>query len=176
MSERLGLIDSGRTLATPSTAPELVRFYPCLGGTAPPWQAWPVMRNLIAAHRDELHAALAVPPQTNEVGRSVALLAGLFDLVAASGGRRIQLLELGASAGLNLLLDHYFYRGDSGQFGVTDSKLQFVDPIKGPVQAERFIIAGRVGCDLHPVDATTSALAAQRNVLPVVSDSVTQMY
>jgi hypothetical protein len=43
-------------------APELVRFYPCLGGTAPPSQAWPVMRNVIAAHIDELHAALAVAP------------------------------------------------------------------------------------------------------------------
>jgi hypothetical protein len=81
-------------------APELVRFYPCLGGTAPPSQAWPVMRNVIAAHIDELHAALAVAPQTNEVGRSVALLVGLFDLVGASGVRRIRLLEPGASAGL----------------------------------------------------------------------------
>ena len=52
------------------------------------------MRNVIAAHIDELHAALAVAPQTNEVGRSVALLAGLFDLVGASGVRRIRLLEL----------------------------------------------------------------------------------
>jgi hypothetical protein len=80
--------------------------------------------------RRELHAALAVAPQTNEVGRSAALLAGLFDLVAASGARRIRLLELGASAGLNLLIDHYFYRGDSWQFGVSDSRLQFIDPPK----------------------------------------------
>ena len=87
-------------LVLPGRAPELVRFYPCLGGTAPPSQAWLVMRNVIAAHIDELHAALAVAPQTNEVGRSVALLAGLFDLVGASGVRRIRLLELGASAGL----------------------------------------------------------------------------
>src|SRR5687768_9461602 len=43
-------------------------------------------------HIDELHAALAVAPQTNEVGRSVALLAGLFDLVGASGVRRIRLM------------------------------------------------------------------------------------
>jgi hypothetical protein len=85
-------------------APELVRFYPCLGGTAPASQVWPVMRHEIGAHVEEMHAALAVPPQTNEVGRSAALLAGLFDLVATSGVRRIRLLELGASAGLNLLL------------------------------------------------------------------------
>jgi hypothetical protein len=73
--------------------------------------------HLHGAHIDELHAALAVAPQTNEVGRSIALLAGLFDLVGASGVRRIRLLELGASAGLNLLLDCYAFRGKSWHFG-----------------------------------------------------------
>ena len=29
-------------------APELVRFYPCLGGTAPASQVWPVMRDVSA--------------------------------------------------------------------------------------------------------------------------------
>jgi hypothetical protein len=203
-------------------APELVPFYPCLGGTAPASQAWPVMREVIGKHVEELHSALAVPPQTNEVGRSAALLAGLFDLVAASGVRRIRLLELGASAGLNLLLDHYAYRGGSWQFGFTDSKVQFVNPIEGPVHPEQFMITVRAGCDLHPVDANTPegrllltsfvwpfdldrhkrlsmaltvaamhavridkasasswlphALAADRDELPVVWHSITQMY
>jgi hypothetical protein len=203
-------------------APQLVRFYPCLGGTAPASQAWPVMRNVIGAHIEEMHAALAVPPQTNEVGRSAALLAGLFDLVAASGVRRIRLLELGASAGLNLLLDFYGFRGTSWHFGSIDSKVQFVDAIEGPVQPEQFIITNRAGCDLHPVDAATAdgrllltsfvwpfdlhrherlssalavaathpvrvdkaaastwlprALVADRDGLPVVWHSITQMY
>jgi hypothetical protein len=203
-------------------APELVRFYPCLGGTAPASQVWAVMRHVIGAHVEEMHAALAVPPQTNEVGRSAALLAGLFDLVAASGVRRIRLLELGASAGLNLLLDYYAFRGTSWHFGAIDSKLQFVDPIEGPVQPEGFVITDRGGCDLHPVDAGTAdgrllltsfvwpfdlhrhdrlrsalavaamhpvhidkgtasswllnALEADRDGLPVVWHSVTQMY
>jgi hypothetical protein len=137
-------------------APELVWFYPCLGGTAPASQAWPVMRQVIGAHLEEMHAALAVPPQTNEVGRSAALLAGLFDLVAASSIRRIRLLGLGASAGLNLLLDYYAFRGTSWHFGSRDSKLQFVDPIEGPVQSEEFVITDRAGCDLHPVNAGTA--------------------
>ena len=203
-------------------APELVPFYPCLGGTAAASQAWPVMREVIGKHVEELHFALAVPPQTNEVGRSVALLVGLFDLVAASGLRRIRLLELGASAGLNLLLDHYAYRADSWQFGFTDSTVQFVNPIEGRVHPEHFMITMRAGCDLHPVDATTAegrllltsfvwpfdldrhkrlsraltvaamhavridkasasswlphALVAERNELPVVWHSITQMY
>ena len=44
-------------------APELIRFYPCLGGTEPASQAWPVMRDVIGAHIDQIHAALAVAPQ-----------------------------------------------------------------------------------------------------------------
>lgn len=137
-------------------APELAAFYPCLGGSAPVSQAWPVMREVIGAHVDEMHAALAIPPQTNEVGRSAALLAGLFDLVAESGIRRIRLLEVGASAGLNLFLDRYAYRGDSWQFGFVASTVQFIDPIEGPVQPEHFMITKRAGCDLHPVDPTTA--------------------
>jgi hypothetical protein len=93
---------------------------------------------------------------SGSAGRSVALLAGLFDLVSASGVRRIRLLELGASAGLNLLLDYYTFRGKSWHFGSLDSKVQFVDPIEGPVRPIRFVITGRAGCDLHPIDATTA--------------------
>jgi hypothetical protein len=114
------------------------------------------MRDVIGAHIEQIHAALAVAPQTNEVGRSVALLAGLFDLVAASGLRRIRLLELGASAGLNLLLDEYLFRGHTWHFGPSDSKVQFADAIAGPVHPEPFEIIARAGCDLNPVDATTA--------------------
>jgi hypothetical protein len=64
------LVLTGRT-------PELGPYYPCLGGTDPASQAWPVMREVIAAHIAEMHEALTVAPQTNEVGRAAALLAGL---------------------------------------------------------------------------------------------------
>ena len=66
-----------------------------------------MLHSVIARHPAELRGALEVPPQTNEVGRSVALLAGLFDVVATTGVRRIRLLEVGASAGLNLHLDRF---------------------------------------------------------------------
>jgi hypothetical protein len=137
-------------------ARELIRFYPCLGGTDHSSEAWPMMREAIATHIEDVHAALAVAPQTNEVGRSAALLAGLFDLVAASGVRRIRLLELGASAGLNLLVDHYAFRADSWHFGPSDSKVQFAGAISGAVHPESFEIVARAGCDLNPVDATTA--------------------
>jgi hypothetical protein len=138
-------------------APTLGPYYPCLGGTDPASQAWPVMREVIAAHTAELNEALTVAPQTNEVGRSAALLAGLFDIVATSGVRRIALLELGASAGLNLLVDRYRFESRDWHFGPADSPVQLTGAIEGPVKLRSFEIVDRAGCDLHPLDAGTAA-------------------
>ncbi len=136
-------------------APELVRFYPCLGGQDDPAQAWPVLREVIAAHQVGLRRALEVPPQTNEVGRSAALLAGLFDVVAATDTVRIRLLELGASAGLNLLVDRFGFSGPGWRYGDPASPVTFANPITGVVRVADFTVADRRGCDLHPVDAST---------------------
>ena len=136
-------------------APELTPYYPCLGGDEPPEKAWPVLRHVLGGHVEELREALAVAPQTNEVGRSAALLAGLFDLVAESGVRRVRLLELGASAGLNLLLDRFHLSGDGWQWGPAGSPLQLAGAIEGAVAPEDFQIVSRAGCDLEPVDPTT---------------------
>jgi hypothetical protein len=138
-------------------APELIRFYPCLGGLDEPADAWPVMRAVIAEHSVELRAALEVPPQTNEIGRSVALLAGLFDVVAATGVRDVALLELGASAGLNLLVDYVHFRGTDWSVGPADSAVQLIDPIEGDVRPLPFSITARRGCDQHPIDAASPA-------------------
>jgi 8-oxo-dGTP pyrophosphatase MutT (NUDIX family) len=65
-------------------APELVRFYPALGGTEDPALAWPYLRPLLTTHEAELRAALDLPPQTNEVGRSAGLIIALFEAVRRS--------------------------------------------------------------------------------------------
>ena len=143
-------------------APELVGFYPCLGGSEPADRVWPVMRRVIAGHVEELHAALAIAPQTNEAGRAAALLAGLAGLVAGQGGgpAPIRLLELGASAGLNLLVDAFGFSGRSadGQawfWGAARSPLQLRDAIRGPRPPPVRVVERR-GCDLHPVDPTSA--------------------
>ncbi len=136
-------------------APELRPYYACLGGAESPVTAWPVMRRVIADHPDELHEALAIAPQTNEVGRSVALLVGLFDLVSATGCRRVRLLELGASAGLNLLLDRFRVIGDGWSWGPEASPVQLLEAVQGPVVPTELEIVDARGCDLDPVDATT---------------------
>jgi hypothetical protein len=156
-SVQLRLLAGVFRLVLTGRAPELVPFYPVLGGTRPAAEAWPVMRAVIDAHVDELHADLEVAPQTNEVGRCAALLAGVLDLVRASGCDRVLLLELGASAGLNLLLDEYGYSGDGWTWGSATSPVQLSNAITGQVTARPFSVVGRRGCDLHPVDATSDA-------------------
>jgi hypothetical protein len=137
-------------------APGLRPYYACLGGDLPPEAVWPAMRPVIADHVAELREALSIPPQTNEVGRSAALLAGLFDLVAATGVGRIRLLELGASGGLNLLPDRFRYTGSTGQqtwsWGDATSPVEMVDAIDGPLPPQDFTISSRRGCDPDPVD------------------------
>jgi len=146
-------------------APELIPYYPCLaesggGREEPPGRAWPLMRAVIGQHIPELHQALEVAPQTNEVGRAAALLAGLFDVIDVSGCRSVRVLEVGASAGLNLLLDQFNFLGAETaggggpwQWGDSRSPVHLEQSIEGPVQPQNFTISGRRGCDLFPVDA-----------------------
>jgi hypothetical protein len=135
-------------------APQLERFYPNLGGTADPNDAWPLVRAVLEAHVDELHDALAAPPQTNETGRSACLAVGLFEAVRRSGLRRIRLLELGASAGLILSVDRYRFVGADWSWGPPDSPL-VLDVGAAGAQPEKLTVLARRGCDLAPVDAST---------------------
>ncbi|MGI8700458.1 MAG: DUF2332 domain-containing protein [Nocardioidaceae bacterium] len=137
-------------------APELEPFYPCLGGTADPGGAWPAVRRVLAANVDELARALTIAPQTNEVGRSNALLAGIFPAVAGTGRRKVRLLEPGASAGLNLLVDAFRFTNQGWAYGPVGSPVVLADGIDGAVWPEPFEIVDRRGCDLSPVDVATT--------------------
>jgi hypothetical protein len=135
-------------------APELERFYPSLGGTAPADQAWPALRPVLDAHAAELRTALDHAPQTNEVGRSACLLVALFEAVRRHGTDRVRLLEPGASAGLNLLVDRYRFTGDGWAWGPEASPL-VLDTGAAGLAPREFDVVERRGCDLSPVDAST---------------------
>jgi hypothetical protein len=110
-------------------------------------QAWREQR----AHLDR---ALALPPQTNEVQRSVALLPGLLH-VAARTGLPLRLLEIGASAGINLWCDRWRYEFGAWDWGDSASPLVLHCGWQGPPPAEAgadLRVAYRAACDRQPID------------------------
>lgn len=152
---QLRLLAGIQRLVLAGEAPQLARYYPNLGGSVPPEQAWPDFEPVLRAHVPELRAALEIAPQTNEPGRSVPLLVGLFDAVRRSGLSAVRLLEVGASAGLNLLVDRFFVAGDGWSYGPAGSPLRLTEAVIGPISPAAFSIVARRGCDLSPIDAAS---------------------
>jgi hypothetical protein len=137
-------------------APELVPYYRNLGGTAEPQGAWTRARPVVAAHVEELRSGLRLAPQTNEAGRAAALAVGLADAVWRTGVPRVRLLEVGASAGLNLLVDRFAVGLDGGRvLGDAASSLRLEPGVHGAVEPAELTVVERRGCDLSPVDPSS---------------------
>jgi len=92
------------------------------------------------------------PPQTNEVRRSAALIAGAR--VALSYFQRpIILSELGASGGLNLMWDRFALDIGGRRFGVNNAALVLSPDWDGPLPPPATIeITERAGVDLNPLN------------------------
>ncbi|MGH3551697.1 MAG: DUF2332 domain-containing protein [Mycobacterium sp.] len=133
----------------------LRRWYPSTGGHWDGEAAWPEIMLAVSENAEHLRAALDHPPQTNEVGRSAALIGGLL-ILARRFGLPVRLFEIGCSAGLNLRADQYRYRYPDGQWGPADSPVTIEDAWRGrlpPVAALQ--IVERHGYDIAPLDATS---------------------
>ena len=137
------------------TAPELAAHYPSVGGDGDAAAAWWHLRDLFERRPPEVLDALTRPPQTNEVGRSAVARAGLPDRRAQQTGLPLRLLELGASAGLNLRADRYWYEQDGCGWGDPGSPCasSTSGPMRTPPLDVDGVIASRAGCDRDPIDA-----------------------
>lgn len=152
----LRLMGAAHRLALAGQAPELARFYPSCGGTPDAEAAWGALRDLIARRASELPALLDRTVQTNEVGRSAALVGG-FLVVTRETRAPLRILELGASAGLNLRWDHYFYEARGSVWGDPASPVRlcsFSTPPSPPFDVRAHVVERR-GCDEAPVDPAT---------------------
>jgi hypothetical protein len=142
------------------TSHPLAAYFPDLVAPHPPADDDPAsaFRDFCATHRDELRALLAERlVQTNEVRRCACLLPAFALAERAAEGRPLALIEVGASAGLNLLWDRYaFDYGPLGQVGDPASPVCITCEARGPMPPPlpRAMpqIASRTGIDLHPVD------------------------
>lgn len=116
------------------------------------------LRATIQRHDDALSPWLDGPPQTNEPGRSGALLVGLFE-VARRCGPRLEIFEIGSSAGFNLLLDRFRFDLGGALFG-PESPVTIAPEWRGerPLVPALEIVSTR-GCDVAPLDATDPAVA-----------------
>ncbi len=115
----------------------------------------------LAGHGEELRRRVETHGvQTNEVQRCTMLLP-TFLAAAAETGLPLELIELGPSAGLNLLVDRYRYRYANGSYGPADALLELTtdEQSGGTVPASllgrELVVHRRRGIDLAPVDATT---------------------
>lgn len=127
--------------------------------------------NALSGGWDDFSAALAAHPvslrrfveeqgvQTNETQRCVALVPA-FLTIARATGLPLDLIELGPSAGLNLVFDRYGYRYAEGAFGDRSARLTFDALERGRVPAgllrAPLEIRGRRGIDLAPIDVVTA--------------------
>jgi hypothetical protein len=154
---QLRLLAALHELVLAGEAPALAEFYPSASGTRAPDGVWPVAAEAIDQHFEWIRDRVGLTVQTNEPGRAAVMFAALLWL-ADRHRKPIRLLEFGASAGLNLLVDRYCYVVQSHELGDPASPLRFHEPwAPGPpidteAAASELRIAERAGCDLTPLD------------------------
>lgn len=91
------------------------------------------------------------PPQTNEVGRTAATMAALM-VLRGRFAMPCELLELGASAGLNLNLTRYAHDLGGVAAGEGSSAVRIAPEWRGPPPPARPVaVASARGVDLHPL-------------------------
>jgi hypothetical protein len=143
---------------------ELRRHYPNLNdgkGSQSIDRAFPLFRDFVRQNRDEILSLVrSRVTNTNEVGRSALLHAG-FQALACQTGGPLHLIELGPSAGLNLLWDRYRieYRGNGETMfsGAADAPLTIETELRGtrePLCGPLPHIGLRLGLERNPVDLT----------------------
>lgn len=136
--------------------PQLGRHYPSTGGDGDATAAWPRFREFLAGNCAWMRRELERPCQTNEVGRSAALLGGFLE-VSHRARKPLRILELGASAGLNLRWDRYYYLSPGGAWGDDSSPVHFARSFEVPPPLDRSAdVVERKACDLNPIDPTSA--------------------
>ena len=153
----LRLAGTAHRFALDGSAPELAAHFESTGGDGDPDAAWRALRSVLTARREDVRAGLRSAPQTNEPGRSAALLGALLHVL---GPRPVpvRLWELGASGGLNLFADRFRYVADDGGSWGPSSPVVLepawdVIPHGAPALVD---VVERVAGDIAPVDPTSN--------------------
>lgn len=156
-------------------APALAAHYPSAGGTPGPGMVADFLAT-VEEHRAAVEEGLGRGVQTNEVGRAAALVGGYAE-VARRSGLPLRVYEVGASAGLNLRWDHFWYDTGRSTFGDPASGVRFerawregaapladrgdvydfpgIEAAVLPDLGPGMEVVDRAGCDRNPLDTTS---------------------
>ncbi len=119
-----------------------------------------IVAGVVRRHEAALLPWLDGPPQTNEAGRSSNFIAAMLWLADQGLPPRFDCLEIGSSAGINLMIDRYRYDLGGVHVGPQPGAIAFAPEWRGrhpPMHAIE--IASLKGCDVAPVDLTDPAQA-----------------
>ena len=140
----------------------LAGHYPVIAGSESlPGPAFPRFRDFCLGHRDRIVELVATRrTQTNVVRRCTCLLPA-FALVRGESSLPLALIDMGASAGLNLNFDRYAYsyRRDGNEilrWGPPRARIRLEAELRGSAGLPRLPaaipVASRDGIDIDPVD------------------------
>jgi len=130
--------------------PELSAYYRSLvEEPLPALEVGPVFREFVLEHEERIvEMGNTRDTQTNECRRCVALL----PMVMTAEFDRFHLIDVGASAGLNLGLDCYCYRCDDLEWGPESSLVLSAGSRGIPPRLHDIEVLSRTGLDLNPLD------------------------
>lgn len=144
-------------LVLDGSAPLLASVYPPNVSTGD--ELWREVDHALLVHETRVSEWLNRAPQTNEVRRATAIIAGIWWALGEIGDRPVVLSELGASAGLNLSLDRFSVVVDGAVHGPSDAVVELAPEWHGsdrPKPQPIFVIDRR-GIDLAPLDAADAS-------------------
>ena len=141
----------------------LAAHYPIVSGKPRPMApAARDFRDFCRAHADEVTEIVRTRRTQTNVVRRCTCLVPAFSVVSWEAHRRpLHLIDLGASAGLNLNFDRYGVRYTRAgreilRWGDGGAVVQLEAELRGeslPALEQHIAVGGRVGVDLDPVDA-----------------------
>lgn len=136
----------------------LKEFYSTLGGTRTfdANEIGALFSQFVWTHAEDVRLRLSTKiTNTNEVGRCGVLIVGLV-LAAQEAQAPLHMVEIGPSAGLNLVWDRFRYRHGSTEMGLEDAPFTIAPEVKGhmPPHLDGRMpnVASRRGIELNPVD------------------------
>ena len=124
---------------------------------ADPSRVSTTLKTTLVVHDAALLPWLDGPPQTNEAARSAGMMTGILHL-AARYGPVFEVLEIGSSAGLNLLIDRYRFDLGGVMVGPRSSPLTIRPEWRGAVPPDVPVAIGSAyGVDIQPLDLSDPA-------------------